>query len=557
MTTFAPLDTDITPSVRRDGIGRYKIASPSGKLVGYTRATTIASTLDDKQGLIPWHARMTVAGLARSATLRQRLDVVDINDKGQLSALEAEAFEVGGGNAKRDLGSHLHHVAEMWWTEGVPPTDPTEAAWLDRVLRALDAAELTVVPGMCERVVVDDERKIAGTVDLFVKASDGRICVADIKTGSVQQIPVAIQLAIYAQAPHLYTFGPADSGADDTREPNDCDTSTGYVVHAPSDADVCTIEKVDLSVGSQLLDLALKVREARRSKPCSTVLSVDDTAKPEPSAVVLAAIPDAVPLDGAELHTERVAWLRGRADVIRTHEGATLHATTNWPADCPPLTADGHTPDQLDAIAAVFTAAEALMGAAFPERDPEAVASAATIAPDDPRVIEATRHYDGLPVDLQAELVDQVHAERRIPALTSGRATEADYELMRRHLDAIMGTHAQRIQSICDTLSLSAALDDVLVEVATGGRTTVGEQMTAVDVAHLDKIIDAINIGWLVVADDGSLTVDLDAAVRFAGTKRDLLKLSRDAAKAHGFDRPASSTDAVANLRLMAAVAVA
>jgi hypothetical protein len=557
-TTFAPLDADA--HVRRDGIGRYKMMM-HGRLVGVTRATTIAGTLDDKQGLIPWHARMTVAGLARSIELRNRLDNVDINDKSALASLEAEAFEIGGGNRKRDLGSHLHHVAEMFWTHGQRPTDPTEAAWLDRVIRALDAAGLTPIPGMCERVVLDDVRKIAGTVDLFVQTIGGGIYVADIKTGSVQQIGVAVQLAIYANAPYLYTFGAAEDGSDDRTEPNRANRATGYVIHAPSDSDVCSIEEVDLLIGDDLLDLALTVREMRKAKPCMTVLTVDDTPPADLVPVVLAPIGDdpvLVDVLATQIDAERKAWLRGRADTIRTHEQATSMVVRMWPAGLRPLTDDEpHTAAELDAIDELFTQAEAVMGAAFPDRDPAKVAAASTVAADDPRVIEAQAHYDGLPLDLRAELVDQVQAVRRVPPLTSGRATEDDYALMRVHMDQIMALHAQRIQNVAGTLSITAALDEVLVELASGGRTTRGEDLTAVDVQHLDNITDAINLGWLTVADDGSVAVDIDAAVTFAGTKRDLLTLVRAAAKAHGLERPASTSDAAANPRLIAAAAVA
>ena len=52
---------------RRDRWGRYLVLPPgAAKPVGYTRATTVAKTLDEQSNLVAWKARMVALGLGRS-----------------------------------------------------------------------------------------------------------------------------------------------------------------------------------------------------------------------------------------------------------------------------------------------------------------------------------------------------------------------------------------------------------------------------------------------------------------------------------------------------------
>ena len=62
-------------TTRRDRYGRYLVLPPDGtKPVGYTRATTIAKTLDDTSSLMAWGERMTAIGLARRPDLLAQID---------------------------------------------------------------------------------------------------------------------------------------------------------------------------------------------------------------------------------------------------------------------------------------------------------------------------------------------------------------------------------------------------------------------------------------------------------------------------------------------------
>ena len=65
MTTL----TTPTQPVERDRWGRPKIKAPDGKLKPYTRATTVAGTLDDRHNLEKWLQRQAVIGLAKRPDL--------------------------------------------------------------------------------------------------------------------------------------------------------------------------------------------------------------------------------------------------------------------------------------------------------------------------------------------------------------------------------------------------------------------------------------------------------------------------------------------------------
>ena len=56
-------DLGTVNTTRRDQYGRYKVLPPGGdKPIGYTRATTVAKTLDDTGAIGTWKAAMTVQG---------------------------------------------------------------------------------------------------------------------------------------------------------------------------------------------------------------------------------------------------------------------------------------------------------------------------------------------------------------------------------------------------------------------------------------------------------------------------------------------------------------
>ncbi len=53
----------MTTEIERDRYGRPMVVPPKGKkAIAYTRATTIANSLDDASALVAWKMRMTALG---------------------------------------------------------------------------------------------------------------------------------------------------------------------------------------------------------------------------------------------------------------------------------------------------------------------------------------------------------------------------------------------------------------------------------------------------------------------------------------------------------------
>jgi hypothetical protein len=162
------VDELVAEPTRRDRWGRYLVVPPTGgKPVGYTRATTIAKTLDDSGGLLGWGKRMVAIGLGRRPDLVGLIASTDSNDKKALDELCERAAEAGGSTVRRDQGIALHAALESAWHD--PEVAP--GMFLEDVRavhRALKEAGLRPVPEMAERIVVNDAFQVAGTFDLVL-----------------------------------------------------------------------------------------------------------------------------------------------------------------------------------------------------------------------------------------------------------------------------------------------------------------------------------------------------------------------------------------------------
>lgn len=357
----APVET------RRDQWGRYKVVPPEGgKAVGYTRATTIAKTLDDTSNLMSWSSRMVAIGLAQRPDLLAQVAVLPADDRKTLNALCEKAKEAGGATVRRDLGTAIHEMFQRSCEDSTFTPPAPYMADLAAIHRALIDAELTLI-GMHERIVVNDTHRIAGTFDLLAETADGRIIVADLKTGSSVKyggLGFAIQLAIYATADALYTQGYEADGSGDVREAMpDIDRTQGLIIHCQPGSGVCDLHWVDLTTGIEALDLALKVRELRRLNP----LIAFEPTPAEILATVDAHFPGTVDVTPTE-HVDD-AWrsaARERLTAIIDAGGA-IHVRDNWPPDVPTLkTGLPITMAEGELIDSAISYAEKVLGLPFP-----------------------------------------------------------------------------------------------------------------------------------------------------------------------------------------------
>lgn len=257
------LEQDKADDTRRDRWGRYLVVPPEGgKPVAYTRATTVAKAIEDQHSLIAWKARVAAKGLTIRGELLKMIAVTD--DRTKLDDLVEQAAQAGGATERRDEGIALHRAIELHLSG--QPVPELFRGDVEAVVAALERHHLSVVGGMTERVVVDDERRIAGTFDLMVKHGS-TLLIADVKTGKTLDysgLSFATQLAIYAGAQALYTQGTAKDGSLDRRDQMPAvDRSVALVLHVQPGTGHCDIHDVDIAYGAEALELCLGVREAR------------------------------------------------------------------------------------------------------------------------------------------------------------------------------------------------------------------------------------------------------------------------------------------------------
>lgn len=263
-TTEAPV------LIPRDRWMRPLIIPPNGGTpVPYVRASTMAKALDDTSNLASWKVRVAAVGLARRADLRTRLaaviaahqDPVGGDGKRDLNKLLEEAAEAGGASVAASTGTALHSLTEAV-DAGIDPADLlVDEHTADRLRQYRDATkDLEVL--RVETFVVNDEVCAAGTFDRLVRLPDGRVVVADLKTGSHDAdypLNVATQVATYA---HGMLYDP-ETGKRTTLHP-DLDPWVGLLIHLPAKGDGCRVYEIDLDRGWAAARLADKVYDVRR-----------------------------------------------------------------------------------------------------------------------------------------------------------------------------------------------------------------------------------------------------------------------------------------------------
>ena len=459
--------------VRRDRWGRYQVLPPGAeKLVGYTRATTIAKILDDSSSLMAWNSRMTAIGLGLRPDLVALVATTPQDDKKTLDSLVKRASEAGGATVRRDLGTAVHGLLERRLKDPsfVAP-DPYQAD-IEAVLSALADAGLSFVDGMTERIVVNDEIEVAGTFDLLL--TDGEdIFVSDLKTGSSVKyggLGFAIQLSIYANASNLYTQGAAKDGSEDVRDPMpNVSKSAGIVIHCQPGSGLAELHWLDLEAGTEALHTALEVRRLRKLTPIHPFTPQQATAalygRQRPGQVTYVDEP----------------WRKATRDrisaiVVDGHAQALADA---WPDDHPTLKSGNPiTIDQGDGISRVLDVLEKELGlpfASLPDLNPP---------PEPPKKSTRRRAVnDGLDTLIHTDIINRLNDQ-------ATQLPEASLEWVKNILDDAkqcgrtlalsppQGIPAERRYLICQTIiALAAHRDDELT-------WTVLDNATAQKIPH-------------------------------------------------------------------------
>lgn len=247
--------------IERDRYGRPLVVPPKGgKAVAYTRATTIANSLDDASALTAWKMRMAAIGLTSRPDLLLAIGVAADNNK-LVNAYIEEAMEVAGASKAATIGTAIHALTEkldLGQELGAVPEQ-----WMPDIL-AYQKATSILKHLFIEQFTVLDKYKIAGTPDRIVEYKGERF-VADLKTGRIDHPNnIAMQLAIYANG-SPYTVATASRGTW-----GDINKEKAIIIHAPAGTGTCKLVWIDIQEGWKGVQFAMKVRKWRDQKGLAT-----------------------------------------------------------------------------------------------------------------------------------------------------------------------------------------------------------------------------------------------------------------------------------------------
>lgn len=223
--------------------------------------------------------------------------------------------------------------------------------------------------------------------------------------------------------------------------------------------------------------------------------------------------------------------MRRRLRWLTDHTECTVDdIKAGWPEGVPPLTVDGHTDAQLEALETLARLAEVRFGAELA---------------DPARVAAAVAAVDALPADLVAEVTEEAKAgPTPVPNLGGRDVRTLHLDVLAPLVSSAAATHRGRISAVSE--ALAGFGDDEatgIVEWATETDGPTGRDMlTALQADRVVALAASYRVG------------DLEAALlERHGSKRAVVDAAKTAADVHGLPRPKSAAD-VAGDRVLAAL---
>jgi hypothetical protein len=250
-----------------------------------TRASTLAKALDDKGGLMDFHAATTLQQIARTPTLRQQMALVKPADDLDWRAFKplVTKAQTMRGKPEADAGTNIHSVVEAI-VRGQSLDFVDAALWKDAraVLGVLEGLGLTPVGAEEFVYLAGLPEPTAGTRDLrCAPASGGPHVIIDTKSTTdlakdslrLSGVSWAIQLAVYALGSPYPTEGLVrdrwgrpmiDPALVGTLERPAVSASVGVVVEVARGTGEARPHIIDLEAGYSLAEEACRVRAARK-----------------------------------------------------------------------------------------------------------------------------------------------------------------------------------------------------------------------------------------------------------------------------------------------------
>jgi len=336
--------------------GRYWLPGPDGVKRYYTRATTLAKTLDDTYNLTQNAKRQVAVGVAKTPSIAAGVNA-DYDNKLALDRLCDLAVTAAGGSEARDLGTALHRLIERFdLGEGADP-----GAWAEHIVcyqSTLNMHRLTVHPEWSETVLVNHTYGVAGRVDRLLIDPENRLVVADLKTGGFRPWQSwTIQFAIYATATHWW------NPRTDLLEPvPPIRQDHTLAIHLPAAETPphCQIHALSVPLG---LDGLLMALEVRRMRAMDKLPRLTATTYHHPTILDQMAKQIEETFDPVAFR----ANIQTRIDQLKAeHVKAARALIARWPDGVPFLKqSKHHTPAQLALIATIIDRVEADHGIAF------------------------------------------------------------------------------------------------------------------------------------------------------------------------------------------------
>jgi hypothetical protein len=291
--TRVPFIESMRPEPDRDEYGRYILPDPtSGLCRSFTRATTIAHTLDDEFHLTQWKRRMVLQGVASDPSLIadvpnliERMEEAGDNWR-ETKAIKAilddrcdTAAEKAGANKGSQFGTLLHTITEY---DDAGRYDEIEHLVPENLIPDLEAYRETMrksglycPPEYIERIVVNSAVDGAGTFDRLIQMPDGQLVIGDLKTQKTVDfgfLSMCIQLAEYSNADAMLNNETGELEPMLEPMPENLNKNIGIIMHLPVGQATCTLYKLDLATGWVAAQLAHQARTLRsRSKALGQV----------------------------------------------------------------------------------------------------------------------------------------------------------------------------------------------------------------------------------------------------------------------------------------------